>query len=101
MKMRSLDVNFHSCYVFSVPNRANSERISTAVLQSLRTERIRKGISMNRLARRAGVSQSMISLLERGARNPTLGTLLRIATALDEDLSKVIKLASNAVKSRH
>jgi transcriptional regulator with XRE-family HTH domain len=53
---------------------------------------------MNRLAERAGLSQSMVSLLERGLRTPTLDTLLRIAAALDVDLSRLIKQAS---KSRH
>jgi transcriptional regulator with XRE-family HTH domain len=36
----------------------------------------------------------MVSYVERGMRNPTLDTLLRIAAALDVDLSKLLKQAS-------
>ena len=68
--------------------------VSLEVLRFLREERIRRGISMNRLAEKSGLSQSMISLLERERRNPTLDTLLRIANALDVDLWKLIKRAS-------
>lgn len=46
---------------------------------------------MERLAEKAGLSTSMISLLERDLRNPTLDTLLRIAEVLQLDLGDVIK----------
>lgn len=49
---------------------------------------------MNGVAKKAGLSQQMISYVERGLRNPTLDTLLRIADALDIDLWRVIKQAS-------
>ena len=38
---------------------------------------------MRRLAEKAGLSQPMISYVERGMRIPTLETVLRIAHALD------------------
>lgn len=44
------------------------------------------GISQRELARRAGVPQSMISAYERGRREPTLPTLLRILRAAGFDL---------------
>jgi transcriptional regulator with XRE-family HTH domain len=53
---------------------------------------------MNRLAEKSGLSQSMISLLERGMRSPTLDTLLRVAIALDVDLSELLKKASKHTK---
>ena len=53
---------------------------------------------MNLLSERAGLSQAMISLVERDLRNPTLDTLLRIANALEMDLSKVIAEATKATK---
>ena len=44
----------------------------------------------------------MISYVERGMRNPTLDTLLRMADALDTDLWKLLKQASGTRKaSRH
>lgn len=51
---------------------------------------------MNALAERSGLSQSIISLVERDLRNPTLDTLLRIADALEIDLPKLIARAARA-----
>jgi len=48
---------------------------------------------MNLVAQRAGLSQQMVSYVERGMRNPTLETLLRISAALEVDLAKIIHQA--------
>jgi transcriptional regulator with XRE-family HTH domain len=40
-------------------------------------------ISQEELARRTGVHRTEISLLERGGREPRLGTLAKLAAALD------------------
>jgi transcriptional regulator with XRE-family HTH domain len=69
---------------------------SLEVARLLRKERIHREISLNRLAEKAGLSRSMVSYVERGMRNPTLDTLFRIASALDVDLWRTIKRASNA-----
>ena len=49
---------------------------------------------MTEVADQAGLSRQMISYIEQGMRNPTLDTLLRIAGALNVDLSGLIKRAS-------
>jgi len=41
----------------------------------------------------AGLSQQTISYVERGLRDPTLGTLLRICEALDTDMSDILSRA--------
>jgi transcriptional regulator with XRE-family HTH domain len=46
---------------------------------------------MNAVAERAGLSQQMVSYVERGMRNPTLETLLRMAEALEIDLWVVLR----------
>ena len=51
---------------------------------------------MNELAARAGLSQQMVSYVEREMRNPTLETLLRITAALEVDLGKLITRAQSA-----
>jgi len=79
-----------------VPKRDLARIVSAEVLRLLREERIRRGVSMNHLAEKSGVSQSMISLLERGQRNPTLDILIRMAAPLNVDLWKLIKKASTA-----
>ena len=47
------------------------------------------GLSLDVLARRSGVSRSMISLVERGAASPTAVVLERLATALGVPLASL------------
>ena len=49
---------------------------------------------MNLVAERAGLSQQMVSYVEREMRNPTLETLLRICAAMDVDLVEVLRRAT-------
>ena len=74
------------------------EAIASNVTRILREERERCGLSMNVVAQRSGLSHSIISLVERDLRNPTLDTLLRIAEAIEVDfgeiMTKAIKMAS-------
>ena len=49
----------------------------------MRAARLRARLTQEELARRAGMSQEALSLLERGGGNPTMKTLERIARALD------------------
>jgi transcriptional regulator with XRE-family HTH domain len=73
------------------------------VARILRHERELRSLSMNQVAERAGLSQQMVSYVERGMRNPTLETLLRITNAIGINLAKVIaraqKAAANSKKS--
>ena len=55
---------------------------------------------MNKVAERAGLSQQMVSYVERQMRNPTLETLLRIAAAIDIDFVDVLKRAGKPLYSR-
>ena len=52
------------------------------------------------LANGAGLSQAMISFVERELRNPTLDTLLRIAHVLEVDLAEVLQQAQTATASK-
>ena len=80
-----------------MPKENLPETIGANVLRLLREERIRAQIPMVRLAEKSGLSVAMISYVERGLRNPTLDTVLRIAIALDVDLPKLIKRASSVL----
>jgi transcriptional regulator with XRE-family HTH domain len=57
----------------------------------LREERQRAGISQRELARRLGLSASMISQLESGMSKPSVGTLYAIVTELNLSLDRVIR----------
>lgn len=86
-------VNGFSGYESAVSEDANREVISSNVIRLLREERERRGLSMNVVAQRAGLSHSIISLVERDLRNPTLDTLLRIAEAIEVDFGEIITKA--------
>jgi len=83
-----------------VADAAFSRRISIEVALLLRTERIRQGLSISRVAKKAGLSHQMVSYVEREMRNPTLDTMLRIAGALNVDLWRLIKRASNRPRAK-
>jgi transcriptional regulator with XRE-family HTH domain len=57
----------------------------------LREERVKAGLSQRELARRLGVSASLISQLESGLSKPSVGTLYAIVTELNLSLDKVIR----------
>ena len=50
--------------------------------QAIQLARSKRKLSQTALARRAGISVSYLSLLERGRRDPPLSTLKKIAAAL-------------------
>jgi transcriptional regulator with XRE-family HTH domain len=56
----------------------------------LRAERLRRGLSLDDLAQRSGVSRSMLSAVERGGKVPTVLVLDRIATALDTSIARLL-----------
>jgi transcriptional regulator with XRE-family HTH domain len=70
----------------------------SSVVAMLKKERLRQKLSMNLLAERAGLSQQMVSYVERGMRKPTLDTIFRMSAALEVDLSAVVKKATNVQK---
>ena len=76
-----------------VPKHENYKVIAAAVAAQLRKERERRKLSMNAVAELGGLSQQMVSYVERGLRNPTLDTLLRMTGAMKLDLADVIAAA--------
>jgi DNA-binding XRE family transcriptional regulator len=88
-------------YFPDVASNKSQQAVCSRVARILRQEREKRGLSMNLVAERAGLSQQMVSYVEREMRNPTLETLLRIATALEIDLAKVLLNAQKtAFKSK-
>ena len=69
------------------------QAVSAAVARLLREERERQGLSMSIVAERAGISQQMVSYVEREQRKPTLDTLLRMAQALGIELPVLLERA--------
>jgi transcriptional regulator with XRE-family HTH domain len=57
----------------------------------LRRHRTANGLSQERLASMSRLDRTFISLLERGQRQPTLSTLLHLASALGIPASQLVR----------
>ncbi len=77
-----------------IENDAVSLRTGLAV----KRRRERAGLSLRDLAGRSGVSASMISDVERGAKSPTVATLVRLAQALGVGAAVLLEDGTAAVR---
>ncbi len=77
------------------------ETIASRVAELLKEERQHRQLSMSTVAERAGLSQQMVSYVERGLRNPTLDTLLRMAAAMKLDLAELLAAAQRKARKHH
>jgi transcriptional regulator with XRE-family HTH domain len=57
---------------------------------NLRRERVASGLSQEQLSARSGLHATEISRLERGAREPRLGTIVRLARGLDVTAAELL-----------
>ncbi|MBE5821961.1 MAG: helix-turn-helix transcriptional regulator [Clostridiales bacterium] len=56
----------------------------------IRYYRIKKGMTLDELAKKTELSKGYLSHLETGGRsNPSLGTILKIASVLEEDIGNL------------
>ncbi|USI93107.1 helix-turn-helix domain-containing protein [Rhodococcus pyridinivorans] len=55
----------------------------------LRAHRRRAGLTLDALAERTGLTKSYLSKVERGLRTPSIAVALKIASALDADVSQL------------
>jgi transcriptional regulator with XRE-family HTH domain len=69
---------------------ATAADVVALISMSLRRERMRSGLSLTDLAKRAGVAKSTLSQLENGVGNPSLETLWALAQALGIPLSRLV-----------
>ena len=77
------------------------ETIAARVAELLKTERQHRKLSMSTVAERAGLSQQMVSYVERGMRNPTLDTLLRMTAAMKLDPAELLAAAQRKARKHH
>lgn len=80
-----LDIEVETIYESGVLVRTKSVN-SLAAAKALSVARARLGISQSELSSRCGIDQSDISKIERGASNPSINTLDRIAAAMGMEL---------------
>ncbi|CAO3355887.1 Transcriptional regulator, Xre-family with cupin domain [Azospirillum palustre] len=84
-------LELHSIFMEKTENDIDS-RLATR-LRALRADR---GLTLDGLAERSGVSRSMISLVERGESSPTASVLERLAAGLGVTLATLFAEAEHA-----
>lgn len=72
------------------PAKREDDPSAPAVGANLRRLRSRRGLSLERLARRAGVSRAMLSQIELGRSAPTINSLWKVARALDVTFAALV-----------
>src|SRR5688572_31239189 len=77
---------------------ATSEPLHQVVCERVRQMRKGRGWTLEQLASLSGVSRSMLSQIERGAANPTLGVAFRIAQAFGLSLGDLADVPTTAPK---
>jgi putative molybdopterin biosynthesis protein len=72
-------------------NMDRTERMLIELARQLKTLRQTKGLSHDTLARRAGLTRPAISHIESGKRKPSLKVSIKLAHALDTELSELLR----------
>jgi transcriptional regulator with XRE-family HTH domain len=70
-------------------------RLGVDLGEAIKRHRAILGISQEELARRSGLQRTYISDLERGTRNPSVGSIQKIAHALQVPVAKLFELPGN------
>jgi transcriptional regulator with XRE-family HTH domain len=73
---------------------ASPEDTADALARNMRRLRGERGLTLEELAKRAGISRSMLIQIEQQRVNPTLAILVRLAQALDVGLAQLVELGS-------
>lgn len=66
----------------------------------LRQVRVRKGLTVQEVAQRAGLSQPYVTRLEAGRRNLSVAVAERLATAMEADLSEILGIDNGTGSQR-
>ena len=76
----------------ALPSASSASSLTLDMVgKRVRAERLRRTLTLDELSKRAGVSRSMVSAIERGAKAPTVLVLDRLATALGTSLARLFQ----------
>jgi len=73
--------------------------LKTLLGRAIKTQRALLGISQEELAHRAGLHRTYVSDLERGARNPSIESIEKLASALQISVAKLFEAANDGQRS--
>lgn len=85
-----------------MPNREleqGAEALVNALARVIEARRQALAISQEELAKRAGISRTYLSDIERGLRNISVVTLTKLARAMQSDASTMLSEAENATNA--
>ena len=77
-----------------------AETIILSLAGHISALRKKLGLSHEALASKAGVTRAAISFIESGKRKPTLLILLKLANAMDADLSGLLRKAERNLEKQ-
>lgn len=73
---------------------ADVTQVSLAVARRIHTWRKEKKLSLDELSRRASVSKGMLVEIEKGAANPSIAILCKLAAALGVSVADIVNVSS-------
>src|SRR5262249_57829447 len=77
----------------------NNNNLNQRIAERVRTLRADQRLALDALARRSGVSRSMISLIERGESSPTAVVLEKLAGGLGVTLASLFDAPTSAARA--
>ena len=78
----------------------DSKSIQKTFGEVLREVRVGRGLSQQELALQSELDRTYISLLERGLRQPTLTTLIVLASTLDIDPAELVQRTTDFLRRK-
>ena len=73
---------------------SRNDRISAKIGLKIVLERTKRKLSQEKLAELSDLSKNSLGAIERGTSSPSIDTLDRIASALEIELSELVKVKS-------
>ena len=73
---------------------SKNDKISAKIGLKIVLERTKRKLSQEKLAELSDLSKNSLGAIERGTSSPSIDTLDRIASALDIELSELVKVKS-------
>ena len=83
-----------------MPKIGHYQAVCAEIIRLLREERKQRKISNYAISQKSGVSESMLSLVDRGLRNPSMELMLKIADGVGVDFPAFIKKAQTTVSRK-
>lgn len=73
---------------------SKNDKISTKIGLKIVLERTKRRLSQEKLAELSDLNKNSLGAIERGTSSPSIDTLDRIASALEMELSELVKVKS-------